>query len=115
MEDRQWRELARSRRPAHIGRPEKSSRYIGVTFREDKGGKWAARLTLKGKNLHLGLYENEVDAARAYNAVVIERGLNKPLNQIDELEVCTNLRKEELTCHTNQQADQRVGTLSNLE
>lgn len=86
-----------------IGRPKKSSRYIGVSFIEHLG-KWAARTQVKGKTLHFGCFETELDAASVYNAAVIERGLNKPLN---ELEVCTTLREEEPTC-TNQQADQKV-------
>jgi hypothetical protein len=73
------------------------SKFRGV-YRD--GRKWRACINLpggpKGETKHLGSFDSELDAARAYNAAIIERGLNKPLNAIDELEVCNaTLRKEE--------------------
>lgn len=45
----------------------KSSKYIGVSLRTDRD-KWEAKLYIKGKTLHLGLFDVEEDAALAYKA-----------------------------------------------
>lgn len=39
-----------------------SSKYVGVTFYESKG-KWVSRIYINGKNILLGSFENELDAA----------------------------------------------------
>jgi hypothetical protein len=44
-----------------------SSRYIGVSFHKKKG-KWMAVIGYKGKNVWLGRFDNEIDAAKAYDA-----------------------------------------------
>lgn len=44
----------------------KSSVYRGVTFSK-RNKKWQAGLALDKKKIHIGFYENEEDAARAYN------------------------------------------------
>jgi hypothetical protein len=44
-----------------------SSRYKGVTWHKQRG-KWAARITTDWRSLHLGLFDDETAAARAYNA-----------------------------------------------
>lgn len=41
-----------------------SSEYIGVY---KSGLKWAACISIKGKSKYLGLYDDEIDAAKAYN------------------------------------------------
>jgi len=43
-----------------------TSRYKGVYWREDRG-KWVAHITYRKKVLHLGLFDNQRDAARAYD------------------------------------------------
>lgn len=43
-----------------------SSQYKGVTW-HSASKKWMARLYHDGRNKHLGLHENEIDAATAYN------------------------------------------------
>ena len=43
-----------------------SSIYPGVSFRS-KDNKWEAKIKVNGKNLYLGIYENEKNAANAYN------------------------------------------------
>jgi hypothetical protein len=43
-----------------------TSRYLGVVQKEN--GKWQAQIGKNGVLHHLGVYENEEDAARAYNA-----------------------------------------------
>jgi hypothetical protein len=48
-----------------------SSKYIGVSFDKNKG-KWKARLMCEGKRYFLGLFEKEIEAARAYDDKVLE-------------------------------------------
>lgn len=45
---------------------EGSSEFRGVSFHK-AGGKWSAYIKLNNKKRHLGLFENEKDAALAYN------------------------------------------------
>lgn len=42
-----------------------SSKYLGVCYvkREDK---WTSKITIKGKNFHLGDFKDELDASKAY-------------------------------------------------
>ena len=44
----------------------KTSRYKGVCFYK-RDGKWQAYIKLNGKRYHLGYFNNEVDAAKAYD------------------------------------------------
>jgi len=44
----------------------KTSKYKGVSWRKDSR-KWVARITFEKKGIHLGLFRNESDAARAYD------------------------------------------------
>jgi hypothetical protein len=55
----------------NYGRSHNTSGYKGVYWHK-KAKKWAAQLTTKGKNYHLGLYDNKEDAARAYNKKALE-------------------------------------------
>lgn len=48
-----------------------TSIYKGVYFNK-RAKKWLARIGINGKDIHLGLFASEVDAARAYNAKAIE-------------------------------------------
>lgn len=43
-----------------------SSKYLGVYFRKDLN-KWGAKIQTNKVNRHLGIFENEIDAAIAYN------------------------------------------------
>ena len=42
-----------------------TSKYKGVTFDKEKG-KWRARITDSGQIIHLGYFDNEIDAAIRY-------------------------------------------------
>jgi hypothetical protein len=44
----------------------KYSKYKGITWRKDTR-KWVARITFEKIGIHLGFFENEIDAARAYD------------------------------------------------
>lgn len=60
----------------------KRSKYTGVAwdqYRNTNGnmrnGRWRARIMVDGKLINLGRFEDEIDAAKAYDAAVIENGL----------------------------------------
>ena len=61
-----------------------SSRFRGVSWvkREQK---WTAQVTIDGKTKHIGSYDDETEAARAYDATVRAQSLDKPLNFPDDL------------------------------
>jgi hypothetical protein len=48
-----------------------TSKYFGVSFLNNLK-KWEARITKDGKKYHLGYFEDETDAARAYNVKAAE-------------------------------------------
>lgn len=47
-----------------------SSKYIGVYYNK-KREKWCASIQHEGKNKHIGYYDVELDAAKAYNAMAM--------------------------------------------
>jgi hypothetical protein len=47
-----------------------TSRYRGV-FWNKLCGKWSAQITTDGQSVHLGVYDSEEDAARAYNVALL--------------------------------------------
>lgn len=51
----------------------KKSKYYGVSL--TRTGKWVCQYAMNGKKVHIGTYDIELDAAKAYNKVVSE--LNK--------------------------------------
>lgn len=58
-----------------------SSKYLGVYFRNNR---WAVRIKIDGKSVHVGTYDTEKEAAIAYNEYIIENNLQNFLNEIGE-------------------------------
>lgn len=56
------------------------SRFIGVTWNSSRG-KWQAQIKVKKQVIYLGLFDNDVDAARAFDAEA--RKLGRPTNQLN--------------------------------
>ena len=56
-----------------------SSKYRGVSWHK-ANKKWEVRIRVDGKTKSLGYFADEIAAARAYDAFVIAKKLNKPLN-----------------------------------
>ena len=48
-----------------------SSQFKGVTW-DKRGGKWQPQIMVHGKHIYLGYFDDEADAARAYNDAAIE-------------------------------------------
>lgn len=59
-------ENLRNRQPTRAG-----SKYKGVSFRKQRN-KWRAEITLNGRHYHIGLFDNETDAAKAYDRKAAE-------------------------------------------
>jgi len=69
--------------------PDKSSKYVGVSFNKDNS-KWKASIGYHKKRYHLGYYEKEKEAAFAYDTKALElygetARLNFPENKRDKL------------------------------
>jgi hypothetical protein len=57
-----------------------SSQYYGVSWNK-KHKKWHTRISINGKNKHLGYYDNEEEAARVYDKHALELfGINARTN-----------------------------------
>jgi hypothetical protein len=59
----------------------KTSKYRGVSWSK-KLNKWKSEIYLNGKNVHLGLFNSEIEAANTYNNKIIEYNLDRKLNKI---------------------------------
>lgn len=66
-----------------IRSPRYLSKYRGVTLQR-RSGKWIARAGGNGVKKHIGVYESEIEAAKAYNKRAIELGFYpEALNKFD--------------------------------
>jgi hypothetical protein len=76
MEESEWIKYKRSKN--------KSSQYIGVTkIKGKKNSRWLAQIMHLGKPIRIGVFEDEKDAAQAYNNKAIEiKGDKVKLNNI---------------------------------
>jgi group I intron endonuclease len=64
-----------------------SNKYLGVSYHE-KTNKWAANVFYKGENIYLGIFDFEVEAAKAVNDALLDLyGFKAKLNQIPESEL----------------------------
>lgn len=65
--------------------PGSSSKYFGVTFTNSKGRiYWKASVKIHGTRIYIGSSKIEEEAARMYDAYVIENNLPNPLNFPEE-------------------------------
>lgn len=51
-----------------------TSKYIGVTWNNERN-KWLSRICVNKKNIFLGRFSSEIDAAKAYNNYIITHNL----------------------------------------
>ena len=61
-------------------------KYKGICHRKNKINPWKAQIKVKGRQIYLGYYLTEIEAAKAYNDYVIKHNLNRSLNNIIEEE-----------------------------
>jgi HNH endonuclease len=69
-----------------------SGGLIGVSWNKAKN-KWRSRINVQGKEVHLGLFDDEVEAAKIRDIYTLTHGLKARLNQIDGKNI---LSKEEI-------------------
>ena len=55
------------------------SRFRGVSWKKMERG-WVTQIRIAGKQKHIGTYDDETEAARAYDAAVRAQSLDQPLN-----------------------------------
>ena len=72
------REILKTKVSSRIIR-ECQSKYIGV-YRQGK--KWRSCTTINYKQIKIGVYDTEIEAARAFNEYVLKNNLNRKLNVI---------------------------------
>lgn len=58
-----------------------SSQFTGVTYRVKKD-KWETSVWNEGKHKYVGIFDTEIEAAKAYNRFVMKHGMNKKLNNV---------------------------------
>lgn len=66
-----------------------SSKFYGISFNPSMkklNKPWRARITCNKKEILIGLFNTEIEAAQAYNKYVVEHNLNRPLNKIKKEE-----------------------------
>jgi hypothetical protein len=79
----QYQEMVNDENYTYRSKRTTTSKYYGVSLVK-KNGKWRARIVIKGKLIHLGYFDCELDAARSYNVAAIRKlGVKAKLNQIE--------------------------------
>jgi group I intron endonuclease len=58
-----------------------TSAFYGVSLRRENNS-WVACIIVDKKTKHIGIFDNEIMAAKAYNKYVIDHNLPNPLNNI---------------------------------
>lgn len=71
--------FTQSQNQVNYENPKKTSLYRGVSW-DKKRKKWVAEIRFNNKRNHLGRFENEVDAALAYDLFIIKNKTEHPKN-----------------------------------
>lgn len=58
-----------------------TSKYLGV-YKHSDGKKWVSCITINYKQIRIGVYDTEIEAARAFNEYILKNNLNRKLNVI---------------------------------
>ena len=64
------RQVTRRQNCQNMVNVKSSSKYPGVHFYK-RYGKWQAKITIDGKSKHVGYFDDEIDAFRAYEKAVL--------------------------------------------
>lgn len=77
------RRASHSENRRNTGKTRGTSKYIGVYYNK-KRSKWCASIQHEKKNKHIGYYDKEIDAAKAYNAMArLYYGEFAKLNEVE--------------------------------
>lgn len=59
------------------------SKFYGVTFVDrEQANQWCSQVTINRKHIHIGYFNNEIDAAITVNEFILENDIDRPLNII---------------------------------
>ena len=78
-----WATRKEQARNTRILKSTNTSGYRGVSFHK-KVNKWAVKVSIDGKGIHIGVFENAIDGAKAYNNYILENRLEHTLNIIKD-------------------------------
>ena len=76
-----------------------SSKYVGVCWNKSRN-KWRAQIQVNGKLVHIGYFENEIDAAISHDKYVFRNNMDNGFKQLNcrlyQNEICEEEIWEEL-------------------